>query len=460
MDQVHRHVIRSSINDTVHILDSAPVKLDLVPQFTAFQMMNRAPIAHLSVERGLKSLIADSGVHTKDEHNLLPLYRKLAEFNPEDAAFFSKSFDDAVRAYGYKVNSTGLEHLKSIEAYLSKVGSQKAFNAMRYWEIKQSLDEDVLRRISLPIHRELLLALCQLFMPSSQRTTVIGRIERRVKDAMFDPPKLAYAPGSEKENVVKWYLNWLFQEHSTCCDALADAVNAGFWVRDDFIDQLLFNAYNALLKCDDPAVQHFAYSLNVLPPQPRDPGQATHVEWLGPSTEPRSGLVSSPAGTLLGEIARRAEGRWEITPYRGGALRVSAIALSQTDARCYLANHLTQEVIVAVNGSEARQLRLVGEGDLPFLLNASQHMDESSGNAFSTFVLDFWDEAHGLEQGQHILVESGPTPWQSVDVVEGDVVDVDRQRVSIRGAQSVRALADSGTEARQQHPVSEYVPDQ
>ena len=207
-------------------------------------------------------------------------------------------------------------------------------------------------------------------------------------------------------------------------------------------------------------MQHFAYSLNVLPPQPRDLGQATHVEWLGPSTEHRSGLVSSPAGTLLGEIARRAEGRWEITPYRGSALRVSAIALSQTDARCYLANHLTQEVIVAVNGSEARQLRLVGEGDLPFLLNASQHMDESSGNSFSTFVLDFWDEAHGLEQGQHILAESGPTPWQSVDVVEGDVVDVDRQRVSIRGTQSVRALADSGTEARQQHPLSEYVPDQ
>ena len=77
MDQVHRHVIRSSINDTVHILDSAPVKLDLVPQFTAFQMMNRAPIAHLSVERGLKSLIADSGGHTKDEHNFTPALPKV-----------------------------------------------------------------------------------------------------------------------------------------------------------------------------------------------------------------------------------------------------------------------------------------------------------------------------------------------------------------------------------------------
>ena len=153
------------------------------------------------------------------------------------------------------------------------MGSQKAFNAMRYWEIKQSLDEDILRRLSLPIHRELLLALCQLFMPSNHAETIIDRIEHTVKDAMFDPPKLAYGPGSERETAVKWYRSWLFNEHSTCCDALSNAVRAGFDIKDDFINQLLFNAYSALLKSDDPAVQYFAYTLNVLPPQPRDPGQ-------------------------------------------------------------------------------------------------------------------------------------------------------------------------------------------
>ena len=446
MDKVHKHIIGSSIRDTVRILDSAPVKPDMIPEITAYQMMNRAPIAHLSIERGLKSLIIEFGGQHKDEHNLLPLYRKLGKLHPEAATFFSKSFDEAVRTYRYNVNTTGSEHLKSLKDYLSKVGSEKAFTAMRYWEFEQSLDEEVLRRISLPIHRELLHALWQLFMSSNHRMTVTDRIERTVRDAIFDPPKLAYSPGSEMETVVEWYANWLFNEHSTCRDALADAVRQNFNVKDDFINQLLSSAYDALLKSDDPAVQYFAYTLNVLPPQPRDPGKDTKVEWLGQTKEPRSGLVYSPAGAHLGEIDRGTDGLWYVTPWREGVLRVSAKASTQTDARCYLARLLTKQVSVAIDAGEPRQLRLVAEGDLPFLRNTSRPMNEARGNASAAFDLGFWDENHGIQVGNKILVESGPTKWQAMDVLEGEVAEVDRQRVSVVGTQSVRPLRWSRTE--------------
>ncbi len=443
MGKVYKQIIRSSLMDTVRILDSAPVKPDMIPEFTAFQMMNRAPVAHLSIERGLKSLIIESGGNPKDEHNLLPLFRELANLNPEAAGFLSKSFDEAVRLYRYNVNAAGLEHLKSLEHYLSSVGSTNAFNEMRYWEITQSLDQEVLHRISLPIHRELLHALRQLFMPSNRRTTVSDRIERTVRDEMFESHSLAYAPGSAQEAVVKSYLNWL-KEHRTFLEALTDAVRTGFDVKHEFINRLLSNAYDALLKSDDPAVRYVVYTLNVLPRQPRDPGKDTKVEWLGPFKEPRNGLVSSPAGTHLGDIVRGTDGLWYITPSRNGPVRVSAIASSQIDARCYLATFLTQPVNVAVDGSEPRDLRLVCEGDIPFLLDASRQMNEAGGDALATFDLDFWDENHGMQVGHTILVESSPTRWQAMRVLEGDVTAVDRQQVSVMGIESIRPFCGSG----------------
>lgn len=447
MDKMHKRMILSSIRDVIHILDSAPIKPDLIPQITATQMMNRAPIAHLSIERGLKSLIIESGGQPREEHNLLPLLQKLANLNPDAARFLSESFEDAVRVYRYKVNVTGLEHLKSLDSYLSKVGSTKAFNTMRYWEFGQSLDEDLLNRICLPMHREILCALWQLFMASDSRLdTVTDRIERAVKDAIFNPSKLAYTPGSEKETIVKWYMDWLYKEHSTFREALADAVSKNFNVKDDFINQILLNAYEALLKSDDPAVRYFVYTLNVLPPQPRYPGKETTVEWLGPSKEHRMGLVSSPAGTSLGDIERGADGLWYVTPLRDGPIRVSAIAISQTDARCYLADLLTYLVSAAINGGEPRQLRLVGEGDLPFLLSGSRMVNEGRRDALMAFDLDFWDENHGMQVGHKILIESRSTEWQAIDILEGEVVAVDRQLVSALGTQSVRAVNRTKTD--------------
>lgn len=447
MDKMHKRMILSSIRDVIHILDSAPIKPDLIPQITAIQMMNRAPVAHLSIERGLKSLIIESGGQPREEHNLLPLLQKLTDLNPEAARFLSESFDDAVRVYRYKVNVTGLEHLKSLDVYLSKTGTTKAFSTMRYWEFEQSLDEDLLQRIYLPIHREILCALWQLFMASDHRLdTVTDRIERAVKGAIFDPPKLAYSPGSEKEAIVKWYRDWLFKEHSTLRGALADAVSKNFNVKDGFINQILLNAYEALLKSDDPAVRYFVRTLNVLPPQPRYPGKETIVEWLGPSKKHRMGLVSSPAGTDLGDIARGVDGLWYVTPSRNGTMQVSAIAISQADARCYLAELLTHLVSVAINGSEPRQLRLVGEGDLPFLSNGSRVANEEQRDPLTTFDLDFWDENHGMQVGHKILIESRPTAWQAIDVLEGEVAAVDRQLVSVVGTQSVRAVDQTETD--------------
>ncbi len=335
-------------------------------------------------------------------------------------------------------------HVAGLDTVHSTAWVTRAFGALWLLASREPPARDP--SSSLPIHRELLHALWQLSMPSDHRMTVTDRIERTVRDAIFYRPTLAWAPGSEKETVVKWYANWLFEEHTTCREALADAVRRNFNVKDDCVNQLLSSAYDALLKSDDPAVQYFAYTLNVLPPQPRDPGKDTKVDWRGQTKEHRSGIVYSPAGTHLGVIDRGTDGLWYIIPMRQGVVRVSDIAISQIDARCYLAVLLTQRVSVAVDGGDPRQLRIVCERGVPFLPDASRPMNVAGGDALPTYGLDFWDENHGLEVGRKILVESGPTKWRTMDVLEGEVAAVDRHQVSVTGIGSVRPFCESEAE--------------
>ena len=51
---MQKHMIQFSVNDTIGILDASPAKADLIPEVTVIQIMNRAPTAHLAIERAIK----------------------------------------------------------------------------------------------------------------------------------------------------------------------------------------------------------------------------------------------------------------------------------------------------------------------------------------------------------------------------------------------------------------------
>ena len=434
MVDMQRNIVRHSVEDVIHILENEPVKGDLVPGITVVQLMNRVSIAHLSIERAFKFLIAKAGGPLVETHDLRDRYKELLQHDPESATFLEKAFQAAVRHYRYNPNATDMRHLKTLDRYLEVAASNQAFQNIRYWELTQSPDEVLLRRIYLFLHIELLHGLSEtLLAPNRPKKTISDRVERAVENAMWNTPELGSSPGTPKERSVHTYVEWR-QGFGTWGDALADAVQKGFNIGDDFMADLARRAYRTLLEAPDQAVRYFANTLDILPRQPRD--VVPSVEWLGPEEE-RSGCVKTPSGTVLGFIERGPDGLWYITPQREGLVRVAAKASSQTDARCYLGRLLTRPVRVLVEG-ERRSLRLVGEEHEFFERNYDEinRWHEGTGNnEVWTHIFSPWDGDHGIEVNNSLRVEVRSREAEGVVyLLEGTVTEVTDDEVYLSGS--------------------------
>ena len=139
-------------------------------------------------------------------------------------------------------------HLKTLERYIEVAGSDDAFQDTRYWELTQSLDDILLRQTYLSLHIELLQGLSEILLASDQPVkTVVHRVERAVKDAMWSTPDLSWSPGTAKERSVHSYMEWR-QGFNTWSEALADAFKKGFNIGDDFMAVLALNAYRLSIK--------------------------------------------------------------------------------------------------------------------------------------------------------------------------------------------------------------------
>ena len=134
--------------------------------------------------------------------------------------FLEGAFDAAVRHYRYNPNAANMKHIKTLELYLATAGSDKAFQDIRYWELTQSLEDMLLRRIYLTIHIELFHGLSEILLGRQPIQTVADRVERAVKNAMWPTADLAYSPGSPKEYSVHSYMEWR-HGFTTWSDALA-----------------------------------------------------------------------------------------------------------------------------------------------------------------------------------------------------------------------------------------------
>ena len=429
-----RAVVSYSIEDVIHMLEHEPLRHDFVSEIMVARIMNRVSIVHLSIERALKFLITDAGGPRQNTHALGSLYQKLLSHDPKSAQFLEETFKAAVRHYRHDPNAARMKYLKTLQGYFNAVGSDTAFQNIRYWELKQSMDDLLFRRVYLWIHMELLHGLREILLATDRLPmgTIANRVERAVKDAMWSPADMAYSEGTPKEQAVHSYNEWL-KGFRTWRDALAQAVEKGFGIGDDFMANVTSSAYKALLKATDPAVRYFANTLDVVPSQPRD--VIPSVEWLGPEKEQR-GLVASPAGTCLGFIERGLDGLWYITPVEAGPAGVSAKAKSQTDARCYLAALLTISSLVTVDG-KSRSLRLVREGRSFY----TENYDEISGKFKGmvnenvwTHKIVFWDMSHGIDVNAKVRFEvlSWDIPGM-VDIVEGEVAKVAQHEVYLSG---------------------------
>ena len=435
MADLEHQIVRLSVDDVIHMLENSPVHIDMIPAFTAMKFMNRAPIAHLSIERALKSLISVSGGHPNKTHALKALYQELRRVDQASAEYLEQAFQAAVQHYRYNPNAEGTKHLRTLESYLGSAGSNATFEAMRYWELTPSAEGAPLRHVFLPLHIELLHALGELVLePNRPKDNVASRVERAVCRAMADTRDLAFGTGSPNEHSVKSYIAWLngFPSWST---ALTAAVQSGFQIGDEFMNNIAYKAYHQLLGSSDHAVSYFASFQDVLPKQPRD--IVPCVEWQDPEKR-RHGIVRTPAGTVLGHIGRGLDNLWYITPIREGPISVSAKASSQTDARCYLANLLSRVVKVDVSGN-VLSLRLVGERDYIADRNYPELMKRWGGNGDDniwTHKVTLWDSGHGIAINDSIRIEIPFDEENDLDrIIEGRVTEVAENVVYISGAE-------------------------
>ena len=444
MTDIQRRIVKHSVDDVICILENVPVRRDMIPEINALQVMNRASMAHLSIERAIKFLITEAGGVFLEEHDLRDRYRELLQHDPASSKFLEESFEAAVHHFRYNYNLTDLKHLKNLERYLEVTGSAKIFQAIRYWELKQLTDEAVLRHLCLPIHVELLYALSELLLPQDlPKQIVADRVEEAVGRAMWQFQDLAYGPGTPKERSVNAYIEWR-QGFNTWSEALADAVRKGFNLGDDLMADITRNAYRTLISSSDLAVSYFASTLDVLPKQPRDVMPC--VEWANPD-EQRIGAVKTPAGTILGLIERSHDNLWHITPLLG-VNGVSSKATKRTDAQCYLAELLTRPAVVTVAGKH-RSMRLVGEAYNFFVVNYDgiiRQGENADGSEHWTHKLAFWDADHSIEVNQTIRVKVPSSRIEGlVDLFEGTVTKVEGHEVYLSGSHVVdKERKDSG----------------
>ena len=437
------HIVQFSMDDVIGILESAPVRPDMISEITIAQVMNRAPMAHLSIERALKFLIRRLGLDFKEDHNLHAHLATLRGSDPNTAEYLELAFDAAVQFYNLNTNHRQLKHLRSLHTYLSVTGTAAEFEKMRYWELDQ-LPDPLIGRIWLSIHLEILRALREVYVhPVEQRrNTVVDRVEREVYKAMRSAADLARTASGDKESEFKDYIAWV-KGHESFTDALGDAIRSGFSIGNPLMNRTAAQAYEALCRSKDPAVLYLTTSLDVLPPQPRD--FIPRVEWSGAEKE-RTGIVKTPSGHWLGCIDRSADGLWHITPSRNGPVSVAARAKSQTDARCYLAQLLTGPATLIMDGIQ-KPVRLIGEKYDHIQLNYERDRAADVGVPSWTHKLEFWDTHHAIQVGQAIKVEAKDDYRDNVvNVLEGDVMDVEGHVVYVVG-HDYRDLATPGDRA-------------
>ena len=445
MEFMDKYKIQESIEDVIRILDAAPIKTDWVQVTNIVQLTNRVPIAHLAIERGLKSLIKKGGKSIDHIHKLHKLYGVLNDCDEMSADFLAKAFDDAVGFFGYKVNDKGFGHFRSLESYLSNVGNESVFETLRYWatgDIPQR--EQPIPFISLRVHREILCALSCLFLRDS-RQTVSERVDAAVSNAMFLARDIHWGTDDvKKKDSVYWYRNWLYKVHSTCRSALKEAIQLNFAIGndDEFATQTLRDAYDDLRQSKDPAVQYYLRRCSYLPreSQPRHPDATPIVEWIDKENR---GSVETPAGTCLGLIGRYEDGAWGIAAAEPGSGGETDVAEAQADAKHYLVNRRTKRVTVLVN-ADSKQLRIVGEPKLiaspEWTANVEDELSELSGG--ERYEMEFWDSEHGIKPGDEIVFEMPSRGSTTIGwCYEGSVTRVEAQMTTMDG---VKCLSQIG----------------
>lgn len=438
------HLKYDSIRDVVSILDSALLKgNELMPEYRAMQIANRALIAHHAIEKGLKARLTRAGVsyskRNPEGHDLSVLYQRAKKIEDGNwAKGLAHAFEDAVRYYEYDVSM--LPHLETLETYFLKIGSGKAFSDMRYW-----LDDpdaaptatDLIHHIILLLHKEILEALWHLV--GFDRYFVVSQ---RVEQAVIREIELAlgHSPGTPSEQAYRQLVQWL-QSYPDCQTALREAVQQGYLVEgvDELGRERIRQAFERLTTSDnptmpppseDPAVAFFITSCGDIQPgsQTLYSDADVQVEWL--NQDQTSAKVLTPGRETLGFISRHAQSRWTVQSLWNNS---GAHSKSFEELKRWLVAQHCKQVSLVTDGTK-RHLYIFSNYNFFPSRNMAAWTGEVDVHKPQEFELGFWDVGHGLQPGQKVNITLRYVSDSNVgNRLEGVVDRVDRHCVWIKG---------------------------
>ncbi len=421
--QLADYKARYAIDDTLAILDSAPAKVDLHPDHMMVEITNRAAVAHLSIERGFKYLVKQAGGEVKRQHGLAPLLRRLTSCDRASADQLEASFNEAVQFFGYNPNTDGKGHLRSLDSYLSRTGSQEAFSHLRYWAIGEP-EHDAMQALSLTLHREILYTLARILWRKPR--TVSQRAEATIHGALISNRNLAWTEGDVgTEQSYRHYKEWLYS-HRSGRHAMQDIVESRFNVGDEFANHIARQAYDELAASDDIAVRYFIRTLGYLPK-----GSQHRVADLAPCVELNAngtrGSIATPAGNPIAWLEKQHDDSWIVAPALPDSGLQPIFVQSLADAKNYITNSFTRKLLVML-GSAERQLYVVSTRDYLFP-SSTAFVGDMPSDYVAEYDLEFWDSRHGLEVGDRVAMA---LELSRQHIITGTVVRVTGERVKIQ----------------------------
>ena len=420
--------IRDSVEDAITILDSAPMPNDLSREYMLVRITNRAPIAHLAIERGLKYLYYQAGGDKKRTHDLPALYSLVKEKDAPSANYLAHAYNEIISFFQFDLGDK--QYLRSLDTYFGATGTGKVFERMRYW----TLEHKVIPSLDLTIHREILYALGRLLLDDTEET-VVTRVERCITQALWYDHSFSYSSDDvERREAINGYYRWLFGTHTSGRHVLKEAVDANFAVHgaDEFAMQHVRKSYDSLQETKDVAVRYYLITLRYLPrdSQPQFDGPRPGLQF---NVEKTFVSIDTPAKYPIGYAEQRHDGSWQVCPHS----EENVIAEDQADAVNYVCNASTRKVVVRVL-DEQRVLHLVTDFDF---FHSDTHIvfvgDDADVaaidfDALASYKLEFWDSEHGLEVGD--AIEAVMHRRQGVaSCLKGHVSEVNGHKVIVQG---------------------------
>ncbi len=255
-ERLRNSIAQNSVWDIIRMIQLAPVQSDLVPDVVINRVLNRIPLAHLTIEKSLKYRIQQSVGEYKYGHDLHKQLDLLRESAQTDAEFLDQAFARAVSYYDIDATKPINRHYSSLQAYLKATGREKHFAEMRYWSLDYQLDDDLISRIDLRIHVEILYAAYSVFFSQTVlRYTLPDRVDEAIKDALAPEPNFAYIPGTSREADFKVYGQWI-QQHDSYEEIIQDAIRCNFETSHFYTNGSMRNTVARLRESTDFAVQH------------------------------------------------------------------------------------------------------------------------------------------------------------------------------------------------------------